>query len=270
MKSFQNKVVWITGASSGIGREMALQLGREGSSLVLSARRKEELEALRAALPFPEKVLVLPLDLGSTDGFDQAVHTVIAHMERIDFLINNAGISQRSYAIDTDLSVDRRIMEINYFGTIALSKAVLPQMIKQGSGHFVVVTSLVGKFGFGVRSAYAASKHALHGFFESLHIELHSRGIRVTLLCPGPVQTPISLNALDGSGKPTGQMDEMQEKGMPVDEAVRQMLAGVKREAQEVIIGSFKERLGVRLKAWWPSQFFRMALKQNPQGEVKF
>jgi short-subunit dehydrogenase len=269
MGAFANKVVWITGASSGIGSEMAQQFSLAGARLVLSARREEALQNLRDTLAFPEKVLVLPLDLTKPGSFAEAVKQVLELMGGIDILVNNAGISQRSYVVDTDLSVDRSIMEINYFGTIALSKAVLPQMLKQGHGHFVVVTSIVGKLGFGVRSAYAASKHALHGFFESLHIELHHRGIRVTLLCPGPVQTPISIHALDGSGKPSGVMDEMQLKGMPVDVAVRTMIKGIQHQEREVIVGSFTERLGVKLKAWWPAQFFKLALKQNPRGTVK-
>ena len=269
MDYFKNKVVWITGASSGIGLETARRLSTAGARLVISARRAAVLEDVKASLAKPENVLVVPIDLESPQHFEEATRKVIDHFGGIDILINNAGISQRSYVVDTNLSVDKRIMEINYFGTVALTKAVLPHMLEAGGGHFVTVTSLVGKFGFGVRSAYAASKHALHGFFESLHIELYGRGIRVSLVCPGPVQTPISLNALDGAGKPTGEMDEMQKKGMPVDRAVDIMLQGVSRGKKEIIIGSFKEKLGVRLKAWMPSVFFKMALKQNPRGEVK-
>jgi len=269
MEHFKNKVVWITGASSGLGRETALQLSHFGAKLVLSARREDALNNLKSSLAHPGEAIVMPLDLVDSSGFEQAVEKVVKRFGRIDILVNNAGISQRSYVHETALTVDRRIMEVNYFGTVALTKAVLPYMLKQGHGQFVTVTSLVGKFGFGVRSAYAASKHALHGFFESLHIELHEKGIRVTLVCPGPVQTDISVNALDGHGRPTGQMDEMQQKGMPVKQAVQTMLIGVAAEQKEVVIGNFKEKLGVRLKAWLPGLFFKMALKQNPRGEVQ-
>lgn len=269
MQYFDHKVVWITGASSGLGREAAKQLSSAGVRLVLSARRTALLEEIKAEISEHAEILILPLDLEKPERFEALAARVEQHYGRIDILINNAGISQRSYALDTSLEVDRRIMEVNYFGTVALTKAVLPIMLKNGGGHFVTVTSLVGKFGFGVRSAYAASKHALHGFFESLYIELHSRGIDVTLVCPGPVQTPISLHALDGSGKPSGQMDEMQAKGMPVDRAVSVMLRGTAKKQREVIIGNFKEKLGVVLKAWVPSLFFKLALKQNPRGQVK-
>lgn len=269
MQYFKDKVVWITGASSGLGREAAKQLISAGARLILSARRSAVLEKIKAEAPTDAEIFILPLDLARSENFAEAAARAEQHYGKIDVLINNAGISQRSYASETSLEVDRRIMEVNYFGTVALTKAVLPIMLKNGGGHFVTVTSLVGKFGFGVRSAYAASKHALHGFFESLHIELHARGIKVTLVCPGPVQTPISLHALDGSGKPSGQMDEMQAKGMAVERAVSVMLRAAAENRREVIIGNFKEKLGVVLKAWVPSLFFKLALKQNPRGQVK-
>ncbi len=269
MGRVQDKVVWITGASSGIGLEMARQLSARGSKLILSARRLDVLEKIKSELKNPVDVLILPLDLTKPEGFEDAISQAFSRFGKIDLLFNNAGISQRSYVIDTDISVDRQIMEVNYFGTIALTKAILPRMLAQGGGHFAVVTSLTGKFGFGVRSAYAASKHALHGFFESLYIELQDKGIRVTLICPGPVKTPISINALDGSGKATGIMDEMQEKGMPVDKAVKAIIQGIENDKREVIIGNFKSHLAVKLKAFLPGVFLRMAIRQNPRGAVK-
>ena len=269
MEPFRNKVVWITGASSGIGREAAIQLSIQGAKLILSSRKEQELNALKQQLSHPDDALVLPIDLTNPETFSEAVDVVYKKFGKLDLLFNNAGISQRSYAIDTDISVDRRLMEINYFGTVALTKAVLPRMLKDGGGHFAVVTSIVGKFGFGVRSAYSASKHALHGFFESLYIELNKEGIEITLIAPGPIQTNISLNALDGAGKPTGEMDEMQQNGMPVDEAVAKMLGAIANKKKEIIIGGFKEKLGVKLKAFWPKLFFKMASKQNPRGKLK-
>jgi short-subunit dehydrogenase len=214
--------------------------------------------------------MVQPLDMEQPAHFAKAIENVLARWGRVDLMVHNAGISQRSYAHETDIAVDRRLMEVNYFGTVALTKALLPHMLAQGGGHFAVVTSLVGKFGFGVRSAYAGSKHALHGFFESLHIELMHKGIRVTMICPGPVQTPISIHALDGQGKPVGVMDEMQQHGMPVHQAARIMIRAIAQQKLEVVVGNFKERLGVKIHAWLPSLFFRMAVKQNPRGTVKF
>ncbi len=269
MASLNNKVVWITGASSGIGLEMARQLSAKGCSLALSARRTDLLEAARAGLAHPDKAISVKVDLEHPEHFAAAVHTVIARFGRVDVMVHNAGISQRSFVLDTDLGVDRRIMEINFMGTVALTKALLPQMVKQGSGHFAVVTSLVGKYGFGVRSSYAASKHALHGFFESLHIELADRGIGVTMICPGPVRTGLSLTALDGNGNATGVMDDMQVHGMPVEKAAKAMIRAIEQGRREAVVGGFKEQLSVKLKAWMPGLFFNMIKKQNPRGAVK-
>lgn len=269
MQEFKNKVVWITGASSGIGKEAAFQLHKLGAKIVLSARKEADLNAIRNELGDTENVIVQPLDITRPESFESAVNRVYAHFGRVDLLFNIAGISQRSYAIETTLDVDRKIMEINYFGTIGLTKAVLPRMLAAGGGQFAVITSVTGKFGFGVRSAYAASKHALHGFFESLRIELVDRGIEVTMICPGPIQTDISKHALDGSGNPTGEMDEMQKNGLPVDRAVSAMLKAIATKKKEIVIGGFKEKLGVKVKALLPELFFKMAVKQNPRGELK-
>lgn len=270
MQDLSGKVVWITGASSGIGKEAAIQLHKIGAQLILSARSEDALNDLKQSLGNSDDILVLPLDLSEQEAFSNKVSEAYDQFGRVDIVLNNAGISQRSYVLETDLSVDRKIMEVNYFGTIALTKAILPRMIEQGGGHFAVVSSVVGKFGFGVRSAYSASKHALHGFFESLYIELKHKGIGITIICPGPIQTNISKNALDGSGKPSGKMDEMQEKGMPVEKCVQIILDAIKKEKREIIVAGFKEKLGVKLKAWLPSLFFKIALKQDPRGEVKF
>lgn len=268
MKSLRESVIWITGASSGIGRELSVQLSKHGSRLVLSSRRVAELEQLKSELAHPENAIVVPIDLEKTDMFPAAVNQVIAHFGRVDLLVNNAGISQRSYVLETDVAVDRRLMEVNYLGTVTLSKAVLPHMIAQGGGHFAVVTSLTGKFGYGARSAYAASKHALHGFFESLHIELHGKGIGVTMICPGPVKTDISLNALDGKGNQTGVMDEMQEQGTSVEKAASDIIKGLEKNKKEIIIGGLKEQMSVKIKAFFPGLFFKMVSRKDPRGAV--
>ena len=267
--NLQHKVIWITGASSGIGLEMAKQLAGNGNKLVLSSRRTEVLLTVKQSLLQSENVLVVKIDLEQPRDFQQAVNQVYAHFGRVDIVIHNGGVSQRSFVTDTDITVDRRIMEINFFGPVALTKLILPLMMAQGSGHFAVITSLTGKFGFGMRSAYAASKHALHGFFESLSIELGEKGIDVTMICPGPVQTNISVNALDGKGKATMQMDAMQMEGMPVNIAVSKMLQAIASRQPEVIVGRLKERLAVKLKLFLPWVFVKMARKQNPQGAVK-
>ena len=197
---FDGKMVWLTGASSGIGEAVAYALAARGARLILSARRVEKLQAVQAACARPDRHRILPLDLADPASLAAAVPQALAHGGAIDVLINNGGISQRAQAVETDLAVDRRIMEVNYFGTIALAKAVLPSMLERGAGHIAVVSSLMGKFSTPRRSAYAASKHALHGFFDALRAEVHHAGVRVTLICPGYVRTDISRHALTADG----------------------------------------------------------------------
>jgi dehydrogenase/reductase SDR family protein 7B len=258
---FKNKVVWITGASSGIGEEMAIQLAQLGAKLILSARNAARLEEVRSTLQ-GEGHLVLPLDLEQSYGFADKVKKVVDYFGRIDVLVNNGGLSQRSTAAETTLDIDRRIMEINYFGNIALTKAVLPCMKEQKSGHFVVISSISGKFGFFLRSAYSASKHALHGFYESLLLEEEENGIAVSIICPGKINTNISLNALNGLGDAHGVMDHNQETGMSVQECVNQLLRAVETNKKEVCIGN-KEILAVKIKNYFPGLFWRIITKQS-------
>ena len=170
----------------------------------------------------------------------------------IDILFNNGGISQRSLAKDTLISVDKKIMDINYLGTVALTKALLPHFIEQNKGHFVVTTSIVGKVGTPLRSSYAASKHALHGFFDSLRAEVYKNNIDVTLVCPGFVQTNVSKNALTGDGTPQNKMDKATDNGLTSEVFSKKMLKAVKNRKQEVYIGGFKEKLGVYTKRFFP------------------
>lgn len=257
---WRDKTVWITGASSGIGEALARELGKRGARLVLSARRQDRLEALSRELDDPGRHLVLQLDLAAPQAIPEAVEAALAHAGRIDVMVHNAGISQRSLAVDTDLAVDRRILEVNFFGTVALTKALLPSMLAGGGGRFVVVTSLVGKIGTPMRSGYAASKHALHGFFDSLRAELHDRGIRVTLACPGFIKTELPLAALTGDGTPQGTMDRAQLAGYPADRCARKILRAAERDREEVLIGG-KERLAVYLKRFLPGLFSRIIRK---------
>lgn len=263
MKSFDDKVVWITGASSGIGKELAVQLANQNALIVLSARNLEQLTEVKEMLKKPQKHLILPLDLSNQKKFDELTEKVIARYGRIDYLFNSGGVSQRSEAVETSLEVVRKIMEINFFGNIALTKAVLPQMQKQKSGHIVVTSSIAGKFGFYLRSAYSASKHALHGFYESVLLEEAKNNIFVTIVCPGKINTPISTNAITKDGSTHGEMDHNQSTGMSVEECVSQMLIAVKKEKKEVLIGN-KEIKAVKLKRFFPKLFWKIIRKQSP------
>lgn len=263
MKSFNDKVIWITGASSGIGKELAVQLSNQNARIILSARNSEQLELVRNTLNTPEKHLILPLDLSDQSNFNELTQKIIDQFGRIDYLFNSGGVSQRSEASETSLEVDRKIMEINFFGNIALTKSVLPQMQKQKNGHIVVTSSIAGKFGFYLRSAYSASKHALHGFYESVLLEEAKNNIAVTIVCPGKINTPISTNAITKDGTAHGEMDHNQATGMSVEECVQKMLAAVQKEKKEVLIGN-KEIKAVTLKRFFPKLFWKVISKQSP------
>ncbi len=259
---FENKVVWITGASSGIGIEMARQLANKGAKVVLSSRNEDKLREIQLNLTNPEFHMVIPLDLEQNSAFDQLAQRVYDQYGQIDFLFNNGGLSQRSNVRETPLEVDRRIMEINYFGNVALTKAVLPFMESQKSGHIVVISSIAGKFGFFLRSAYSASKHALHGFYESLRLEEEQFGINVTIACPGKINTAISLNALNSSGEKHGEMDHNQETGMSAEDCVAILLKAVEKNKKEILIGN-KEIKAVTLKRFFPKLFWKVIRKQS-------
>ncbi len=256
--TFRNKVVWITGASSGIGEALAYAFAREGTRLVLSARRLDELQRVAQQTQLPkEQVLVLPLDSEKPETFEAHVQTAVHTFGQIDLLVLNAGISQRSFVRETSLSVDRRIMEINYFGVIGLAKAVLPVFIRQQAGHFVVTSSVVGYIGTPMRSAYAASKHALHGFFDSLRAEHWRDNIHVALVCPGYIKTAISVNAMNERGEKHNQMDDNQAKGMSPDVCAQRILNAIRHSKEEVYIGG-KEILGIYLKRFVPRLLSRI------------
>ena len=264
VKNFQDKIVWITGASAGIGKEMALQLSKLGATLVLSARRLQALEEVKAQLSHPEKAMVLSLDMEAPDTFQPAIEKVIDAYGRVDLLFLNAGISQRSFIRDTNMNVDRRLMEVNYFGPIALTKLLLPHLQKQAESTIAVNSSLAGKFGFFERSAYSASKFALQGFFETLRLEEAENNIDVNMLCAIGIKTGISQNALDGSGKAYNKASAMQEEGIAVQDCVKQMIDAILKNKKEVIIGKGMQRHSTKIKELMPELFFKMLLKRKP------
>ena len=259
---FKGKVAWVIGASSGIGKELAVQLNALGAITVLSARRIEMLEEVKRELKYPENSRIIPVDLEDQTEYPDMAGEIIEAYGHIDYLFNNGGLSQRGEAGETGMEVDRKIMEINYFGNIALTKAVLPYMRKQKSGHIIVISSIAGKFGFYLRSAYSASKHALQGFYESLLLEEEKNNIHVTLAYPGKINTEISVSALNSSGEAHGKMDHNQETGMPVSECVRILLKAVRKKKESVLIGN-KEIYATYIKRYFPAMFRRIIRKQN-------
>jgi short-subunit dehydrogenase len=262
----KGKVVWITGASSGIGLALAKEFSAKGARLILSGRRVESLEQVKKTLSLPENdCIILPFDLADTKDVERLADEAAARMGRIDMLVNNGGISQRSWVKDTPLSIDKQIMEVNYFGTVALTKAVLPFMMRQEYGHIIVISSIAGKFGFFLRSAYSASKHALHGFFESMRLEVRQFNINVLLVCPGKVRTNISVHALTSEGKEHGMMDRGQDEGISAEECASEIIEAILANKEEIYTGRFREGFGLWLKRIFPSMFSKRIRKLNPE-----
>ncbi|MFT5847251.1 MAG: short-subunit dehydrogenase [Psychroserpens sp.] len=260
--NFNNKIIWITGASSGIGKSLAITLSHYDCKLILSARRQTALENVRAMCKQPEQIAVLTLDLAETDTLTTVTETAISIFGRIDMLINNGGISQRSPIIDTSIAVDRKLMEVDYLGTVALSKALLPHFVAQQSGHYVVVSSLMGKFSSPLRSAYCGAKHALHGFFDAMRLEHDKDNVKVTMICPGFVNTNVARNALTADGSKQGDQDEMTENGLDVDVFVQKMITAIRKEKFEAYIGKF-EKFGVFVKRLSPRLIHKLVLRSK-------
>jgi short-subunit dehydrogenase len=253
-KHFENKVIWITGASSGIGEACAYELSKQHANLILTALETSLLDEVKEkCLQIgAQAVYVLPTDLSQLEDLPQLAIKAWNCFGTIDLLFNNAGISQRATVMDTDFSVIKKIMDLNYFAPVILTKVVLPKMIENGGGQIAVTTSISGKFGFPLRGAYCSSKHALYGFFETIQAEYYSHNIRVTIVCPGRVQTNISLHALEKDGKPHGKLDPGQAKGITAAKAAKQIIRAFEKKKPEVLTGK-TELLMVYIKRFFPN-----------------
>ena len=257
--------VWITGASSGIGEACAYRYAEEGARLVLTSSSVNRLEpvAARCRELGATEVNILPCDLTCLDGIDSLTDKAWDAMKGVDIVMLNAGISQRTNVEDTSMEMVRKIMEINYFAPVAIAKRLLPKMVGRGYGKIAVTTSIAGRFGFPLRCGYSSSKFALYGFFETLQAEYYEKGIRVTLVCPGRVQTNISRYALDKGGKPHGVMDPGQAGGMTAEAASRVITRAIAKEKKEVLVGR-KELLMVYIKRFFPGLCATLARKIKP------
>ena len=261
---FKNKVVWITGASSGIGEALTYEFARQGARLIISSNQQSELEKVQErCMEMGAECFIQFLDVTAIDQMPSITEKLINQFKKIDVLVNNAGISQRSLVVETSLEIDRKIMEIDYFGTIALTKTVLPYMIQNGGGYIATTSSISGKFGFPLRSAYSAAKHALHGFFETLRAEVYQHNIKVLIAFPGRIKTNISMHALTKDGTAHGKMDEGQNTGISAEKCAKQYLKAIRKDKKEVLIGS-SELLMVYIHKFLPGLFYKLARKINP------
>jgi short-subunit dehydrogenase len=257
--TFKGKNVWIIGASSGIGESLAVAFAREGARLLLSARREGELARVAESCRKHQATAdVLSADLCDWDGLKGRVELARAHFDAFDVVVFASGVSQRSLVEETSFEVYRRLMDINYFGPVFVTNEILPGMIQHRKGHLVVLSSLAGKFGTPMRSGYSASKHALHGYYESLRAEVSKHGIDVSIVCPGYIRTSITLNSLTGDGSPYGKVDEALQAGMPADECARIILENLRKKKEEFTVGRGVEMYSVYLKRFTPSIFSRI------------
>jgi NAD(P)-dependent dehydrogenase (short-subunit alcohol dehydrogenase family) len=267
--TFKDSVVLITGASSGIGREMARQLARQGARLVLAARRETELTAVaeecRALGPQDLQVLVVPTDVSEPAQCEALVRQTVDRFGRIDMLVNNAGVTMWARFDEVkELSIFDKIIRTNYLGSVYCTYFALPYL-KQTRGRIVAVSSLAGKNGVPTRSGYAASKHAMAGFFDSLRIELAGSGVSVTVIYPGFVATGVQARAFDVTGKPLGKNPVQVAKVMQTDECAAIILrAAARRQREEVM--ELRGKLGLWIKLVFPGLVDRIAARAIQTG----
>lgn len=265
-KAFKDKTVWITGASSGIGEALSYEFARQGANVILSARRESALERVKtqcSTYTDVSKVQILPIDVKESSTFPEKVQKAMSFYNAIDILLNNAGISQRGGALETEVWVEKEIFEVNYFGTVALTRAVLPKMLERRSGSVVCVSSIAAMVATPLRSTYAASKHALHGYYDALRAELKGTGVNVTIVAPGYVRTDISKNALKVDGNPQKTMDRKTNDGMAPEKCAMQIVEAVKRKKIEAHIGGM-EKYAVYIRALFPTLAAWMVARIKP------
>ncbi len=257
---FKDKVVWITGASSGIGKELALQLAKKDAVLILTARDSASLNLVKKEVSsISGKVChVVPFDLLDNQNLGRLVTEAFTCEGKIDCAIMNAGVSQRSIVEETELEVYRHLMEINYFAPVTIIKELLPIFDKQKIGNITVISSVAGLFGFPLRSGYSAAKHAITGFIETMQCELYKSTTKITAIYPGRIDTEISKNALDGNGNRLGLPDQNNTLGMSVSECVARIIRAIEKEKKTIIIAK-SEFFLYKIWWYWRSLFYKIA-----------
>jgi short-subunit dehydrogenase len=257
-----NKTAVITGASSGIGKALAFQLKDSYSSLFLCGRNMEEMQLVQQLISSESnQVYCIEMDLMQEESIRKAAAEIQNISSEIHLLINNAGVSQRAFAADVDFEVEKKVFQINYFGPVLLTKLLLPNLRAAKKSQIAITSSIVGKFGFPLRSTYSAAKHALHGYFESLRLEEAKNGISVNLMVVGRAQTAVSKNALLSDGEKYKKMDQGQEKGITAEECAKRIVKALKKNKKEVLIGGIETWM-VYFKKFFPSLFYKIAKKE--------
>ena len=255
MNNEDGRVAWVTGASSGIGEALARALVGDGWSVILSGRREEALHAVAAAVG--GDTLVLPFEATAYDDLPRVAQAATSWRGRIDVLVNNAGISQRSLGVDTSFDVYRRLMEVDFFAPLRLTQLVLPGMVERRSGAIVAISSLAGRIGSPLRTGYCAAKHALLGYFEALRAEVETAyGVRVLSVMPGSVRTAVAANALLGDGETRGVSDDNIDNGMDPAEVARLILVALADARRELIVAEGAELNAATLRLTDPERLW--------------
>ncbi|MBK8846671.1 MAG: SDR family NAD(P)-dependent oxidoreductase [Bacteroidetes bacterium] len=255
MLKLKDKVIWITGASSGIGEALVIYALEQGACVVMSARNHAKLETLKNTHDKLGKAMILPIDISTVTDGSQFVNEVIKHFGKIDILVNNAGIGQKSFVLDTKWEIEKQVLDTNFTGLIRLSNAVAHQMKKSGGGNIAVITSIMGKFGMPMYAAYSASKHALYGYFDAWRGELKQHNIRISIICPGFINTNVSYNSLLADGSFMNKNSPAQEKGMPASKAAEKILKAIVKNERHVFVGGL-ELLSVPFRNLAPGLFY--------------
>ncbi|MFW1955293.1 SDR family NAD(P)-dependent oxidoreductase [Acinetobacter guillouiae] len=263
MESLEGKVVWITGASSGIGKALVAECALQGAQVVLSARRLEELEKVRISLLNPDHHISVAMDITDEAQVRHAYEQVLDEKGRIDWLINNAGLSQRALIADTTMQTERAIMEIDYFSQVFLTKLVLPTFLAQKSGRIAYISSVAGLLGTQYRASYSAAKAAIHMWANSLRAEVAQDGVNVSVIFPGFVKTNVSFNALNGAGKAQAHQDEAIENGLEADDFAQKTVSALLKGQEYIVVGGRKEKLGVLVSRLSPSTLYKMIRKMK-------
>lgn len=259
----EGKKILITGASSGIGEAMAEHFASKKAYLLISGRNKQELERVKAECVQAKGVDIYTFDLGDHKETKETAEEILKEHTFIDVLINCGGVSQRAYAKDLPFDVDKKIIDINLLGTIALTKSFLPSMLSRNSGVIVTVTSMMGKYGTALRTSYAAAKHGLHGYFDSLRVEVADQGIQVLLVCPGFIKTNVSLNAFGPDGSKAATMDDAIANGLEPSEVAKAVENAIHKELEEINVAGAKEMMGLYLKRFTPALFSKVIRKMK-------
>lgn len=256
--NIKDLTIWITGASSGIGAALSIAFAKRGATIILSGRDEAKLVAVKSRCRNSKNHFIIPFDITDAKQAQDAYETAKAQAGKIDWLINNAGISQRSLIMETTEEVERQIMEIDYFAQTRLTRLVLPDMVTQGGGKIVMVSSVAGLLGTQYRGAYGAAKAALHMWANSLRAELHEQGIEVATIFPGFIQTSISINALTGDGSAQGTMDEATNKGLTAATFAKQVIKALIKGEEYIIVAGNKEKLATTVNRLSPPKLYKL------------